>query len=160
MTYHIPQTRPAVPSIDSISHVSITLRLADQSSDGLVRHIRLFRDCVALAQRQCGFTVEAAAVLPSEAHLLCAFPDADFGVRNSISLIVTSFDRHMPTHEGSVWAAETEIIEISKAVVALRRTFIEAAPVRAGLVKSAADWPYSSLQADTLQGSQMGVAVA
>lgn len=160
MTHHAPIPRPApIPA-----HVAVTLRLADASDDLLVRHVRLLRDCVALAQQRWGFGIEAAVVLPSEVQLLCSFSDADFGVRGAIRLITTAFVRHLPgegtrSHD-EVWAGASELIEITPPVVALRRTFIEAAPVRLGLVKQAQDWPFSSAHTGTAQASDMGVAVA
>ena len=138
----------------------MTFRLANASDDLLVRQVRLLRDCVALAQQRWGFTIDAAVVLPNEMQLLCLFQDANFGTRGAIKLICSAFEHHSPRNETNVWAAETEVIEISGAVAPLRRTFVEAAPVRAGLVKAAADWPYSSAHKRTAQGDEMGVAVA
>ena len=112
-----------------------------------------------------GFTIDAAVVLPSEMQLLCAFPDANFGVHGAINLITSAFSRHLPGEHyagrrDALWLGSCEILEVSKAVVSYRRTFIEAAPVRAGLVKNVRDWPYSSANNETAQASDMGVAVA
>lgn len=160
MTYYTPLSRPASKPSDYPCYMAITLRLGDTSSDLLVRHVRLLRDCVALAQKRWGFVIEAAAVLPSELQLLCLFPNADMGAGGAMRLITTAFDHHVPRHDASVWANNSETIEIPAAVVPLRRTFVEAAPVRAGLVKVARDWPYSSAHSDTAQSSDLGVAVA
>jgi putative transposase len=160
MSHHTPQFCPAPrPTLHS-AYVAITFQLADPNDDLLVRHVRLLRDCVALSQQRWGFSVDAAAVLPSEMHLLCLFPDADFGTAGAIQLICSAFERHLPNREGSVWSDATEIVEISDAVAPLRRVFVEAAPVRAGLVKTASDWPYSSAHNGTAQAGEMGVAVA
>jgi putative transposase len=134
--------------------------LADARDDLLVRQVRLLRDCVALAQQRWRFTIDAAVVLPSEMQLLCLFPDADFGTGGAIRLICSAFERHVPNCEANIWSAEADVIEISDAVTPLRRAFIEAAPVRAGLVRVAGDWPYSSAHIRTAQGGEMGVAVA
>jgi putative transposase len=146
------------------AHVTVTMYLADDTDDLLVRHIRLLRDCVALAQARWGFAIQAAVVLPNELQLLCSFPDPEFGVRGAIRLISTAFARHIPGvlqgNHDAIWADATEINEISNAVVNMRTTFIEDAPVRAGLVKCAQDWPYSSANNATAQASDMGVAVA
>jgi len=154
MTHHafVPRSVPA--------HVSISLHLADGSDDLLVRHVRLLRDCVALAQARWSFGVEAAAVLPNQLHLLCGFPDAEFGVRGAMRLIKSAFSRHIPGGEAVVWAETSDVIEIAQAVIPLRRTFIETAPVRAGLVKRAQDWPFSSAHKGTALASEMGIAVA
>ncbi len=160
MTYHAPLSRPATQPSVYPCYMAITLRLGDPSSDLLVRHVRLLRDCVAPAQQRWGFLIEAAAVLPAELQLLCMFPDAEMGTGDAIRLISTAFDRHVPGQVGSVWSDNSEVIEISAATAPLRRTFVEAAPVRAGLAKTASDWPYSSAHSSTAQSSDLGVAVA
>lgn len=137
MTLHAPIPRPAC--------VAVTLRLRDPSSDLLIRRVRLLRDCVALAQQRWTFTVEAACVLPAEVQLLCAFRDREFGVGGAIRLIRSSFLRHAGLDDRTLWDGEADVLEISAPVVSLRRTFTENAPVRAGLVKAAEDWPYSSI---------------
>lgn len=152
MTYHAPPPRPAF--------VAITLRLTDPSSDLLVRHVRLLRDCVALAQQRWDFGIEAAVVLPNELQVLGSFADDQFGVGGAIRLIQSAFVHHLPESVGNIWEGEAEVLELSSPVVALRRTFMEAAPVRAGLVQSAQDWPFSSAHRHVVQGTETGVAVA
>lgn len=160
MTLHIPHPRPVMPVSAETSFVSATLRLADPSSDLLVRHVRLLRDCVALAQQRWNFAIEAAAVLPCEMHLLCEFHDREFAVGGALKLICASFARHVPEVGNDLWADTSEVIEIATPVVQLRRTFIEAAPVRAGLVKAVADWPFSSVHKVQGQGRELGADVA
>lgn len=160
MTHLAPIPRPSFET----SHVSVTLRLADGSDDLLIRHVRLLRDCVALAQARWGFGVEAAVVLPTEVQLLCSFSDGQFGVRGAIRLITAAFARHVPGEMSGqstdIWSDTTEITEVGTGGVAMRRRFIEQAPVRAGLAKRAEDWPYSSANKGMAQASDMGVAVA
>lgn len=150
MSYQAPIPRPVPLS----SHVSVTMRLA----------VRLMRDCVGLSQQRWGFGIEAAVVLPSEVQLLCSFPVSEFGVCGALRLITTAFARHVPgvlqgDHD-AILSDNTEIIEITHSVVALRSRFIENAPMRAGLVKCPEDWLYSSANKKTSQSSDMGVAVA
>lgn len=160
MSYHTPFPRPVPMSSPVCAHVAITLRLADASDDLLVRHVRLLRDCVALAQQRWGFEVEAAVVLPGEVQMLCLFDDVKFGVGGGIKLICTAFARHVPGDGTGIWSDDSDVLEIAPPVAALRRAFIENAPVRAGLAKTAADWPYSSAHRAALQGSQLGAVVA
>lgn len=156
MTHYAPIPRfPPVPA-----HVSITMRLADQTDDLLVRHVRLLRDCVAVSQSRWSFGIEAAVVLPNQMFLLCSFPDAQFGIRSAMHLITKAFSRHLPEGVDAIWCKSNEMIEVAPAVVPLRRTFIEAAPVRAGLVKRPEDWPFSSAHVGVALASEMGVAVA
>lgn len=160
MTYHITHPFLNHQPTPCPASVAITLRLADPSDDVLVRHVRLLRDCVALAQRRWNFTIDAAAVLPNELQLLCAFRDADAGVRGAIAIITSAFDRHLPGNRSSVWDDTAESVDVPEELVFLRRDFVEAAPVRAGLVKVAQDWPFSSAHVGTVQGGDLGAAVA
>ena len=160
MTLHTPHPRLGRPVLADTSFVSVTLRLSDSSSDVLVRHVRLLRDCVALAQQRWNFAIEAAAVLPSEMHMLCEFQDQEFAVGGALKLITASFARHLPESSNDLWANTSEVIEIATPVARLRRTFIEGAPVRAGLVKSASDWPFSSVHKAQGQGRELGADVA
>lgn len=156
MTQYTPIPRPdPVPA-----HVAITLSLADGSSDLLVRHVRLLRDCVALSQQRWGFGIDAAVVLPNKMHLLCGFSDAEFGVGGAVRLIKSAFARHVPSGSVDIWGDDAEMLEIPAAVVPVRRTFMENAPVRAGLVKQAEDWPYSSAHRTKVLAGPMGVEVA
>jgi putative transposase len=159
MTYHIPLPLPDRKSPDYPCHVAITLHLKNGQSDLLVRRIRLLRDCVALSKRRWDFVIQAAAVLPAEMHMLCAFAGGHHDVRGAIRLIASTFDRHVSDHRASVWSDACEVIKVSSRVEKLRRSFVEAAPVRAGLVRNICDWPYSSAQMDTAQSGDMGVAV-
>ena len=159
MTYHMPLPLPDRKSPDYSCHVAITLRLKNGQSDLLVRRIRLLRDCVALSKRRWDFVIQAAAVLPAEMHLLCAFAGGHHDVRGAIRLIASTFDRHVSDHRASVWSDACEVIKVSSRVAQLRRSFVEAAPVRAGLVRNVCDWPYSSAHMDTVQSCDMGVAV-
>jgi putative transposase len=156
----MPLQSPAHKSHDYPCHVAITLRLESGQSDLLVRHISLLRDCVALSQRRWNFVIQAAAVLPAEMHLLCAFGGGHHDARGAIRLITSTFDRHVSDHCASVWSDTCEVIEVSSRVAQLRRGFVEAATVRAGLVSNVCDWPYSSAHMDTAQSDDMGVAVA
>jgi len=159
MTYHMPLPLPDRKSPDYPCHVAITLRLKNGQSDLLVRRIRLLRDCVALSKRRWDFVIQAAVVLPAEMHLLCAYAGGHHDVRGAIRLIASTFDRHVSDHRASVWSDAFEVIKVSSRVAQLRRSFVEAAPVRAGLVRNVCDWPYSSAHMDTVQSCDMGVAV-
>ncbi|AGI69399.1 hypothetical protein OAN307_c39710 [Octadecabacter antarcticus 307] len=159
MTYHSALLSLAHKSPLLPCHIAITLRLADAGDDLLVRHVRLLRDCVAVSQKRWGFVINAAAVLPAEMQLLCAFYDADHGVRSAIGLITKTFDRHVSGDSRSVWSDKSEVTALSPAAAPSRRSFVEAAPVRAGLVRNDCDWPYSSAHVDTVQSGDIGVAV-
>ena len=160
MTLHTPYPRPHTPLQSVPSYVSATLRLSDPSSDVLVRHVRLLRNCVALAQQRWGFEIEAASILPNEMHLLCAFDDQDFAIGAALKLIAVSFARHLPDASAEIWADTSEVTEIATAMVQLQRIQIENAPVRARLVQTARDWPYSSVHTAQVGTSDLGAVVA
>lgn len=160
MTYHAPLSRPSGFHAARPAYVAMTLRLSDPASDLLVRHVHLLRDCVALAQKRWGFTIEAAVVLPGELQLLAGFRDDTFAPGGVIRLIRSTFIRHLPLEMAQAWEGDAEIVEIAPSVIVLRRTFMEQAPVRAGLVRAAQDWPYSSAQRGNGQIAPLGVTVA
>jgi len=125
------------------THFAVTMRLADATSDLLVRHISLLRDCVALARLRTGAEIDTATVLPAEMHLLCRLlPGEDPGP--TLRAIQVGFARHAGA-DGPVWDREMTLAEVPAAAIAGRRRFLLGAPVRAGLVRDPGDWPYSSL---------------
>ncbi|NBD28637.1 MAG: hypothetical protein GVY31_01190 [Alphaproteobacteria bacterium] len=125
------------------SHFAVTLRLADATSDLLVRRIPVLRDCVALARLRRGLEIDTATVLPAEMHLLCRMMPGD-EPGSALRLIRDGFARHAADGR-PIWDVELPITRIHGPAIEARRRFILAAPVRAGLVRDAADWPYSSL---------------
>lgn len=155
-----PLGRTTPGAANDAGYLALTLSLADQSDDLLVRHVRLLRDCVALAQRRWGFEIEAAVVLPSELQLLCYFENPQFGAVGTLKHIEMSFAQHASTSGRILWSPTNDILQIARSVVGQQRDLIENAPVRTGLVKNAADWPYSSAHKRTAQCGELGVAVA
>ena len=161
MTKFAPLPRPPMPQpMGEQAHVAVILRLNDPNDDILIRHIRLLRDCVALAQQRWQFEVEAAVVLPGELQMLCRFDDIQFGAGDAVKLITTAFARHVPHGGTVVWSDENEMHEVGAAVAALRRDLIENAPVRAGLARAPQDWPHSSVHRAVPQVGKLGVDVA
>lgn len=161
MSLHRPPSGLDVWNSPERAYVAVTMRLADRSSDLLVRHVRILRDCVASAQKRWVFDIEAAVVLPGELHLLCDFPDVQFGVSGAVRMISRSFARHAPAPVGpeNIWCSDSEVVEIPDDSVGLRIDMIENEPVRAGLVKMAADWPYSSAQKGVAQAGRIGLEI-
>lgn len=125
------------------AYFAVTLRLADASSDLLIRRIPVLRDCVALARLHTGIEIDTATVLPAEMHLLCRMmPGEEPGA--ALRLIRDSFARHAADGRPA-WDTEHPVSRVHGPAIEARRRFILAAPIRAGLVRDAADWPYSSL---------------
>ena len=73
-----------------------TVRLADQSSDLLVRHIDLLRDAVTLTRHKWPFVIESAVVLPNRLHMIWTLSDHDADYGKRWKMIKTTFNRHLP----------------------------------------------------------------
>lgn len=133
-----------------------TLRLQDQRSDLLVSQIDLLRDATRLTRQRWPFAIDAAVVLPNKLHMIWTLPpdDADFSKR--WRLIKSTFSRHVPppahippSHarrgEKGIWQRRFwEHLIRDTDDLAMHMHLIRAAPIHAGLVKRAGDWPYSS----------------
>ncbi|WP_296420389.1 hypothetical protein [Pseudooctadecabacter sp.] len=158
MTLYSPQPRPVVDAPRPVP-VAMKFTLRDTTSDLLLREVRLLRDCVASARTRWDFDVEAAVVLPAQMQLLAVFNTGEFGMRQAMALIQTTFRTHLDLPRG-LWEGAAHLTRLEWEAMPLRRAFIEAAPVRMGLVQDPGDWPYSSAQRSVPQGRALGVLVA
>ncbi|KPP89567.1 MAG: transposase [Rhodobacteraceae bacterium HLUCCA08] len=132
-------------STPRLTHVAVTLRLADPASDLLVRRIALLRDCVALARHRYPFEIAAACILPSEFHLLCRLPE-DAPMAPRLRLIRSAFARHCGAGDSAaLWDPTVQEAIVPDTMLAARTRAVLDAPVRAGLVQRAEDWAWSSL---------------
>ncbi|WP_322891562.1 MULTISPECIES: REP-associated tyrosine transposase [unclassified Yoonia] len=129
-----------------------TVRLQDQRSDLLTARIGLLRDVVRLCQKQAPFRIDAAVILPAELHMIWTLPAGDADVAGRWRMIKSTFARHVPVSGdmitgAGIWAREGKHHPIRDAEdFALHMHLIATAPVRAGLVQRATDWPYASWQ--------------
>lgn len=137
-----------------------TVRLQDQRSDLLTARIGLLRDAVRLCRKQSPFRIDAAVILPAELHMIWTLPagDADFSGR--WRMIKSTFSRHLPVPdnltavqkrrgEKGIWQRRFwEHVIRDEGDFALHLHLITTAPVRAGLVRRATDWPYASWHHD------------
>lgn len=131
-----------------------TVRLADQSSNLLVRHVDLLRNATTLTRHKWPFAIESAVILPNRLHMIWTLPmhDQDYGKR--WKMIKTTFSSHLPEQIIQKARAKREWIwqrryweqEIcSPEEMAEYLQLIKEAPVREELVKKAENWPHSSL---------------
>lgn len=118
----------------------------------------------ALVRRRRPFEIDCAAVLPAELHMIWTLPpgDADFSTR--WRLIKSGFSRLVEgpaavrpslvrKGERGVWQRRFwEHLIRDGADLAAHRDFCLNAPVRAGLVRRAVDWPWSSVHRDLSEG--------
>jgi putative transposase len=133
-----------------------TVRLQDQRAGLLTAHIGLLRDAVRLCQKQSPFHIDAAVILPAGLHMIWTLPAGDADVSARWRMIKSTFSRHLPVArdltevqkrhgEKSIWQRRFwEHLIRDEADLALHMHLIFTAPVRAGLVARATDWPFAS----------------
>ncbi|WP_019955455.1 REP-associated tyrosine transposase [Yoonia vestfoldensis] len=127
-----------------------TVRLHDQTCDLLTARIGLLRDVVRLCQKQAPFRIDAAVILSAEMHMIWTLPAGDADFPGRWRMIKSTFARHVPvpgdmTTGTGIWARGCKHHPIrAEADFALHMHLIATAPVRAGLVRRATDWPYAS----------------
>ncbi len=134
-----------------------TARLQNPASDLLVQEIDLLRSATRLCMKRWPFEIAAAVVLPNQTHMIWSLPagDADFSKR--WRLIKSTFSRHVASPdyisssqrrrgEKGIWQRRFwEHVIRDIADYDRHMHVIATAPVQAGLVKKASDWPYGSL---------------
>ncbi len=134
-----------------------TVRLHDQTSDLLVSHIELLRNATRLCRKSWPFEIDAAVVLPNKAHMIWTLPEGDADFSKRWRMIKSTFSRHAPqpdyvppNHarrgEKGIWQRRFwEHLIRDDDDLATHMHLIRSAPLHAGLVSRASDWPFSSL---------------
>lgn len=134
-----------------------TVNLADRRSKRLTEQVDLLRAVVRHTKRRYPFHIEAIVILPDHLHAIWTLPpgDADFPTR--WALIKAGFSRRIaPTearsasrrHKGErgIWQRRYwEHLIRDENDFARHVDYIHHNPVKHGYVKSAVDWPYSSI---------------
>jgi putative transposase len=130
--------------------------LQRQSNDLLVRHIELLRSTVDLVRQRYPFQIHGWVVLPEHLHCVIELPlgDADFATR--WRLIKIAFSKALPktevlsavrTQRGErgIWQRRywEHLIRDERDFQA-HMDYVHINPVKHGLVKCVADWPYST----------------
>lgn len=137
-----------------------TARLADRSSTLLTDEIDLLRSVTRRTRDRYPFRIDAIVILPSAIHTIWTLPedDADFSTR--WSFLKGAFSRALPDpfhrspqqqarREKGIWQRRFWEHRIrSPQDFALHCKLIHSAPVHAGLVRSSADWVWTSLHRD------------
>lgn len=134
-----------------------TARLQNPASDLLVQEVALLRDATRLCMKRWPFEIAAAVILPSQMHMIWVLPDGDADFSKRWRLIKSTFSRHVPPPEyvsasqrrrgeKGIWQRRFwEHLIRDIADYDRHMHVITTAPVQAGLVKKASDWPLSSL---------------
>jgi putative transposase len=139
-----------------------TVRLADPESDLLTRHNELLRLSTRMCQIRHPFDIGDAVALPDRLHVIWTLPPGDDNYAVRWQSIRSTFARHVPeqeVHERKMAIWQRRVWDrpiLTQADLAECRALINEAPVRAGLVRHAADWPYSTASQAYLRGNSGG----
>ena len=129
--------------------VYLAARLAERASSDLTRDIDLLRVAIRLAMARWPFDVRAASVLPAGLHMIWRLPEGDSDVTARWRMMTATLARHLPAaplRAAELWQGPVRqhLIQGAEDFRACEAHCLMA-PVRAGLVTRAQDWPHSSL---------------
>lgn len=130
--------------------------LQRRENDLLTRHIDVLRQTVRLVRQRYPFKIHGWVVLPEHLHCVIELPpeDADFATR--WRLIKMGFSKAMPRSEKlsavrvrrgerGIWQRRYwEHLIRDEADYCAHMDYVHINPVKHGLVKRVADWPYST----------------
>ena len=130
--------------------------LQRQGNDLLIRHVETLRRVVRAVQSRHGFRIHAWVVLPEHLHCVIELPDNDDDFATRWRLIKMGVSKALPKTE---WLSETrarrgergiwqrrywEHLIRDEADFRAHMDYVHINPVKHGLVKRVADWPYST----------------
>lgn len=84
--------RPKIPG----ASVFLTVCLAEQGSDLLLREIESLRHAVRLTRRTRPFQIDAWVVLPDHMHCVWTLPQGDADLGGRVGQIKATFSKHLP----------------------------------------------------------------
>ncbi len=134
----------------------LTVRLRERGSRALIDGVDDLRAAVRQVMRERPFRIDCAVVLPDHLHMIWTMPDGDTDLAVRWQRIKALFSRGQPVAnllkasavrrgEKGVWQRRFWSHEIEGADdLAAHREWMIEAPVRAGLVRDASDWPWGS----------------
>ena len=141
-----------------------TVALADRTSDSLVRRISYLRKAVKTTMKERPFQCEAAVILPDHLHMIWTLPKSDSDFSTRWRLIKSRFSiatglKNPKSHsqykkqERGVWQRRFwEHCIRDEADFSAHVAYCWGNPVKHGLVKRPADWPFSSIHRDRRLG--------
>ena len=138
--------------------------LQRQENDLLTRHIDVLRQTVRLVRQRYPFKIHGWVILPEHLHCVIELPpeDADFATR--WRLIKMGFSKAMPRSEKlstvrvrrgerGIWQRRYwEHLIRDEADYRAHMDYVHINPVKHGLVKRVADWPYSTFHHQVAEG--------
>jgi len=133
-----------------------TVNLLERQQDTLVRHINVLREAVRKTRRERPFHIDAWAVLPDHMHCIWTLPPGDDDFSNRWKSIKIRFvqaipptERRSPVRiakgERGIWQRRFwEHVIRDEADYEHHLNYVHWNPVKHGLVKKVADWPFST----------------
>ncbi len=110
---------------------------------------RLYRDLLVAQCRECGVGILGWCLMPNHVHLVLVPADAD-GLRRALSQVHRRYAGHIHAREcrtGHFWQGRFGCVAMDEDHLVAALAYVALNPVRAGLVKRAQDWPWSSARA-------------
>lgn len=141
-----------------------TVNLLERRSGLLVEHIELLRDAVRAVRTRRPFHIDAWVVLPDHLHAVWTLPEGDADYSGRWRAIKIAFAKALPkTEERSdvrmskgergIWQRRFwEHTIRDDADYAAHVDYVNVNPLKHGLVRRVADWPYSSFHRDVASG--------
>ena len=120
-----------------------------------------YRTLVAEQCAECGVAIWAYCLMPNHVHLIAVPPDAT-ALARALGEAHRRYTRRINMREdwrGYLWQGRFASFVMDDRHLLVGARYIELNPVRAGLVKRARDWPWSSARAH-LAGRDDGLAQA
>lgn len=118
----------------------------------------LYRDLFAAAAQRAGCAVWAYCLMPNHIHAIIVPSDED-GLRRTFGDLhrrYTSYINARARRTGHLWQGRFGSVAVDEAHLHNALRYVSLNPVRARLVKRAADWPWSSVRAH-LAGTDDGL---
>ena len=137
-------------------HVLFTVNLLERRQDTLVRHIDVLREAVRKTRRERPFHIDAWVVLPDHMHCVWTLPPGDDDFSNRWKSIKIRFVQAVPRierrssvriskGERGIWQRRFwEHVIRDEADYEHHVNYVHWNPVKHGLTKTVADWPFSS----------------
>lgn len=122
---------------------------------------RLYRALLAEGCRAAGVAIWAWCLMPNHVHLILV-PAAPDGLRAALGEAHRRYTRHVNEREGwrgFLWQGRFASFPMDETHLLAAARYVELNPVRAGLVRRARDWRWSSARAH-LDGRDDGLAAA
>ena len=141
-----------------------TVNLLERKSSLLVEHIDLLREAVRIVKTRHPFHIDAWVILPDHLHAVWTLPEGDSDYSGRWRSIKIAFAKSVPKTERrsairlakgerGIWQRRFwEHTIRDDADYAAHVDYVNINPLKHGLVKRVADWPYSSFHRDVARG--------